>query len=111
MNTLRLLSLIECSLSCRSSSLGQRSGQAETCSSTGSFSVSGIGEEFIEEIIDPKAGKKLASVGTRVTKKVIDQLKKAEIKKVHLTVADQTLVGRGKPESSWGRGLSSPRSS
>jgi DNA-directed RNA polymerase subunit beta len=55
-----------------------------------------IGEEFIEEIIEPKGGKKIASPGTRVTKKIIDQLNKAEVKKVHLTVADayEAQIGR-----------------
>ena len=47
-----------------------------------------IGEEFIEEIIDSKSGKKLADPGTRITKKVIEQLKKFAVKKVHLTVAE-----------------------
>ncbi len=47
-----------------------------------------IGEELIEDVMDAKTGKRIAAVGARVTKKVIEQMKKAEIKKVHLTVAD-----------------------
>ncbi len=55
-----------------------------------------IGEEFIEEVIDPKTGKKLADRGTRVTKKVSEQIKKTTIKKVYLTVAEayNDLLGR-----------------
>jgi len=46
-----------------------------------------IGEEFIEDVIDAKTGKKIAGRGSRVTKKIIEQLKKADVKGVHLTVA------------------------
>ncbi|MBI1785650.1 DNA-directed RNA polymerase subunit beta, partial [Candidatus Sumerlaeota bacterium] len=55
-----------------------------------------MGEEVIEEIVAAKTGKKIADKGTRVTKKVIEQLKKAEIKAVHLTAADayQAELGR-----------------
>ncbi len=55
-----------------------------------------IGEELIEELIDPKSGKKLADKGARVTKKLAEQIKKSEVKKVFLTVADayEGLLGR-----------------
>jgi DNA-directed RNA polymerase beta subunit len=47
-----------------------------------------VGESIVEEIINPKTGKKMASPGTKVTKKLIDQFKLAGIKKVVLTVAE-----------------------
>ncbi|MCE5228600.1 DNA-directed RNA polymerase subunit beta, partial [bacterium] len=55
-----------------------------------------VGEEVIEEVIDPKSGKKLAERGARVTKKLVEQIKKSEVKKVFLTVADaySDLLGR-----------------
>ena len=55
-----------------------------------------IGESVVEELHDPKSGKKLASPGTKVTKKLIEQLNQAGIKKVVLTVADayKEIIGR-----------------
>ncbi|MCL5269995.1 MAG: DNA-directed RNA polymerase subunit beta, partial [bacterium] len=55
-----------------------------------------IGEELIEEVIDPKSGKKLAERGAKITKKLSEQLKASEVKRVYLTVADAyaELVGR-----------------
>jgi DNA-directed RNA polymerase subunit beta len=55
-----------------------------------------VGEELIEEVIDPKSGKKMAERGAKVTKKLAEQLKNSEVKKVFLTVADAyaELLGR-----------------
>ncbi len=55
-----------------------------------------IGEEFIEEVIDPKTGKRMAEKGAKVTKKVAEQIKKSSVKKVFLTVAEayENLLGR-----------------
>jgi len=55
-----------------------------------------VGEAIVEEIINPKTGKKMASPGTKVTKKLIDQFKLAGIKKVVLTVAEayEDILGR-----------------
>ncbi len=55
-----------------------------------------VGEELIEEVIDPKSGKKLAERGAKVTKKLAEQLKSSGVKKVLLTVADAyaDLLGR-----------------
>ncbi len=47
-----------------------------------------VGVSVVEEIENPKTGKRLASPGTKVTKKLIDQLEQAGIKKVVLTVAE-----------------------
>ena len=47
-----------------------------------------IGEEMIEEVIDPKSGKKLAERGAKLTKKLAEQIKNSEVKKVFLTTAD-----------------------
>lgn len=47
-----------------------------------------VGEELIEDVIDPKTGKKLAGEGTRLTKKLIEQIKKADLKKVQLASTD-----------------------
>ena len=55
-----------------------------------------VGEELIEELIDPKSGKKLAERGAKVTKKLVEQIKNSEVKKVFLTAADaySELLGR-----------------
>jgi DNA-directed RNA polymerase subunit beta len=55
-----------------------------------------VGEELIEEVIDPKTGKKLAERGARLTKKLADTFKKSSVKKVFLTVSDayEDLLGR-----------------
>ncbi|NQU42450.1 DNA-directed RNA polymerase subunit beta, partial [bacterium] len=55
-----------------------------------------VGESIVEEIMNPKTGKKLASPGTKVTKKLIEQFKQAGTKKVVLTVAEEyrTILGR-----------------
>ncbi len=55
-----------------------------------------IGEELIEEVIDPKSGKKMAESGAKVTKKLVEQLKNSEVKKVFLTAAEayKELLGR-----------------
>jgi DNA-directed RNA polymerase subunit beta len=47
-----------------------------------------VGEELIEEVIDPKTGKKLAERGAKITKKLTEQLKNSETKKVFLTAAE-----------------------
>jgi DNA-directed RNA polymerase subunit beta len=47
-----------------------------------------VGESLVQEVTNPKTGKKLASPGTKVTKKLIDQLTAAGIKKIVLTVAE-----------------------
>ncbi len=55
-----------------------------------------IGEELIEEVIDPKTAKKMADRGARLTKKLADTLKKSSVKKVYLTVSKgyEDIVGR-----------------
>jgi DNA-directed RNA polymerase subunit beta len=55
-----------------------------------------IGEEMIEEVIDPKSGKKMAEFGAKVTKKLTEQLKNSEVKKVFLTASESyaDLLGR-----------------
>jgi DNA-directed RNA polymerase subunit beta len=55
-----------------------------------------IGEELIQEVIDPKSGKKLAESGAKITKKLVEQLKASDTKKVFLTAADayKELLGR-----------------
>ncbi len=55
-----------------------------------------VGEELIEELIDPKSGKKLAERGARVTKKLVEQVRKSEVKRIFLTVATayEDLLGR-----------------
>ena len=55
-----------------------------------------VGEELIEAVIDPKSGKKLAESGAKVTKKLAEQIKNSDVKKVFLTVADAytELLGR-----------------
>ncbi len=47
-----------------------------------------IGVSVVEEVTHPKTDKKLASPGTKVTKKLIEQLKLAGVKKVVLTVSE-----------------------
>ena len=55
-----------------------------------------IGEELIEEVVDPKTGKRIAERGAKLTKKLMEQLKGSNVKKVFLTVADayEDLLGR-----------------
>jgi DNA-directed RNA polymerase subunit beta len=50
----------------------------------------------VEEVTHPKTDKKLASPGTKVTKKLIEQLKQAGVKKVVLTVSEaySDILGR-----------------
>ncbi|MBN1867899.1 DNA-directed RNA polymerase subunit beta [Candidatus Sumerlaeota bacterium] len=55
-----------------------------------------VGETVVEELVNSKTGKKIASPGTKVTKKLIDQIDQAGIKKVVLSVAEaySNIVGR-----------------
>jgi DNA-directed RNA polymerase subunit beta len=55
-----------------------------------------VGEEVIEDIIDPKSGKKMADRGAKVTKKLVEALKGSQVKKVFLTTAEayKELLGR-----------------
>ncbi len=55
-----------------------------------------VGVSVVEEFTNPKTGKKLTSPGTKVTKKLIDQLIQADIKKVVLTVSEayEDILGR-----------------
>ena len=47
-----------------------------------------IGEEFIEDAVDEKIGKRIVEKGAKVTKKSIDALKASKINSVQLTVAE-----------------------
>ena len=55
-----------------------------------------LGNEFIEEVIDPKTGKLLVQKGAKVTKKATEALRVHGIEKVHLNVAAgyEHLLGR-----------------
>jgi DNA-directed RNA polymerase subunit beta len=55
-----------------------------------------LGNEFIEEIVDPETGKLLVQRGAKVTKKATEALKSHKIKTVHLNVAVgyEHLIGR-----------------
>jgi DNA-directed RNA polymerase subunit beta len=47
-----------------------------------------LGEEFIDNIADPKSGKRLIEKGTKVTKKAVEILKSYNVKEVGLTTAE-----------------------
>lgn len=55
-----------------------------------------LGNEIIEDVIDPKSGKLLVQKGAKVTKKAAEILRSNEIKQVHLNVAAgyEHLIGR-----------------
>src|SRR5690606_20680725 len=55
-----------------------------------------LGNEFIEEVIDPETGKLLVQKGAKVTKKATEALKSHGVKEVHLNVAVgyEHLIGR-----------------
>ena len=55
-----------------------------------------LGNEFIEDVIDPETGKLLVQNGAKVTKKATEMLKSKGIKEVHLNVAVgyEHLIGR-----------------
>jgi len=55
-----------------------------------------IGESLVEDVANPTTGRKLASRGAKVTKKLADQLGQAGVKKVVLTVAEayEEVLGR-----------------
>ncbi len=55
-----------------------------------------LGNEFIEEVLDPETGKLLVQKGAKVTKKATEALKSHGIKEVHLNVAIgyEHLIGR-----------------
>ena len=55
-----------------------------------------VGEEYIEDVVEERLGKRLVEKGARVTKKSIDTLKKNDIKAVRLTTAEsyKDILGR-----------------
>jgi DNA-directed RNA polymerase subunit beta len=55
-----------------------------------------IGDEVVEDIIDPAKGKRLAEAGAKVTKKLISALKSSEVKQVFLAKEEESAELTGK---------------